>query len=166
MGTKPCKPVVLYEEVQELLKALDFAHLQQVFLTVAGSRSFEARISKDQFSAWVRTADADACLQHEHGRCLSSVISQVSVVRAQSARTYTDAGRAVLDRLFEVLDADSSKSLSFKVGVALWVWLGGLISFTAAADVWTGIHARGVCFLRWHTRAEAEACVTPSHSVA
>ena len=83
MGTKPCKPVVLYEEVQELLKAHDFAHLQQVFLTVAGSRSFEARISKDQFSAW-------------------------------SARTYTDAGRAVLDRLFEVLDADSSKSLSFK----------------------------------------------------
>lgn len=83
MGTKPCKPVVPYEEVKDVMKPTDFAYLQQQFLAVSGGNSYDSAISRDALTAWLE-------------------------------RVYSDSGKAVLHRLFEVLDSDGSKALSFK----------------------------------------------------
>lgn len=56
MGTKPCKPVVPYEEAKEKLPGADFEHLKRVFLSVARSGSLESVVAKDDLRAWVRVA--------------------------------------------------------------------------------------------------------------
>ena len=145
MGTKPCKPVVPYEEAKEKLSGPDFEHLKRVFFSVVRAPSLESTLAKDDLRAWVRrfapsphrprrgfTARSvpfwAPTMKHvvvvvvvvppparsalpcdDHGLCPASRAA------VQLERTYTEAGPAVLDRLFEVLDSDGSKTLSYKV---------------------------------------------------